>query len=151
MTQGAPERLHSSIVILGLPFVPRMPACNIHRLPRHDLLSPAQGFHKAVKKHDKQLPHAPCQQFYMHILRTQPWVQGDQSSLLVKLSAIYAQLRGQPAETAVAEVSAVLSDETIPTQTLLNPNPALDVALVALRPGFSMRMTALRWLNLRNI
>ena len=65
-----------------------------------------QGFHKAVKKHDKQLPHAPCQQFYMHILRTQPWVQGDQSSLLIKLSAIYAQLRGQPAETAVAQVGA---------------------------------------------
>ena len=34
------------------------------------------GFHKAVKKHDKQLPHAPCQQFYMHVLRNQPWVQG---------------------------------------------------------------------------
>ena len=63
----------------------------------------AQGFHKAVKKHDKQLPHAPCQQFYMHILRTQPWVQGDQSSLLIKLSAIYAQLRGQPAEAAVEQ------------------------------------------------
>ena len=68
----------------------------------------AQGFHKAVKKHDKQLPHAPCQQFYMHILRTQPWVQGDQSSLLIKLSAIYAQLRGQPAETAVAQVGGCL-------------------------------------------
>jgi len=64
-----------------------------------------QGFHKAVKKHDKQLPHAPCQQFYMHILRTQPWVQGDQSSLLIKLSAIYAQLRGQPADAAVEQVS----------------------------------------------
>ena len=63
----------------------------------------AQGFHKAVKKHDKQLPHAPCQQFYMHILRKQPWVQGDQSSLLIKLSAIYAQLRGQPAEAAVEQ------------------------------------------------
>lgn len=35
------------------------------------------GFHKAVKKHDKQLPHAPCQQFYMHVLRNQPWVQGE--------------------------------------------------------------------------
>lgn len=34
-----------------------------------------QGFHKAVKKHDKMLPLAPCQQFYMHVLRNQPWVQ----------------------------------------------------------------------------
>jgi len=64
-----------------------------------------QGFHKAVKKHDKQLPHAPCQQFYTHILRTQPWVQGDHSNLLIKLSAIYAQLRGQTASAAEAEVS----------------------------------------------
>jgi SPX domain protein involved in polyphosphate accumulation len=82
-----------------------------------------------VKKHDKQLPHAPCQQFYMHILRTQPWVQGDQSSLLVKLSAIYAQLRGQPAETAVAQVKSLAvgcSDRD--TQTLLNLNSELSVA-----------------------
>ena len=75
----------------------------------------AQGFHKAVKKHDKQLSHAPCQQFYMHILRTQPWVQGDQSSLLIKLSAIYAQLRGQPAETAVEQVSSSAASQCLPS------------------------------------
>ena len=62
-----------------------------------------QGFHKAVKKHDKQLPHAPCQQFYTHILRTQSWAQGDHSQLLIKLSTIYAQLRGDSAASTSAE------------------------------------------------
>jgi len=81
-----------------------------------------QGFHKAVKKHDKQLPHAPCQQFYMHILRTQPWVQGDQSSLLIKLSAIYAQLRGQPADTAVEQVWLIR------TRTSSASSPSLSTA-----------------------
>jgi len=37
--------------------------------------SPLQGFHKIVKKHDKMLPHAPCQQFYVAHLHHQPWVQ----------------------------------------------------------------------------
>jgi hypothetical protein len=35
----------------------------------------AQGFHKILKKHDKLLPHAPCQQFYIAHLHHQPWVQ----------------------------------------------------------------------------
>ena len=34
-----------------------------------------QGFHKILKKHDKQLPHAPCMQFYVSNLHQQPWVQ----------------------------------------------------------------------------
>ncbi len=34
-----------------------------------------QGFHKILKKHDKVLPHAPCQQFYVAHLHHQPWVQ----------------------------------------------------------------------------
>lgn len=34
-----------------------------------------QGVHKIVKKHDKLLPHAPCQQFYIAHLHHQPWVQ----------------------------------------------------------------------------
>ena len=33
------------------------------------------GFHKIVKKHDKQLPHAPCRQFYLSHLHQQPWIQ----------------------------------------------------------------------------
>lgn len=34
-----------------------------------------QGFHKILKKHDKMLPHAPCQQFYIAHLHQQKWVQ----------------------------------------------------------------------------
>jgi len=34
-----------------------------------------QGFHKILKKHDKMLPHAPCQQFYVAHLHQQKWVQ----------------------------------------------------------------------------
>ena len=33
------------------------------------------GFHKILKKHDKQLPHSPCRQFYIAHLHNQPWVQ----------------------------------------------------------------------------
>ena len=33
------------------------------------------GFHKILKKHDKQLPHTPCRQFYIAHLHNQPWVQ----------------------------------------------------------------------------
>jgi len=29
------------------------------------------GFHKILKKHDKNLPHAPCQQFYVAHLHHQ--------------------------------------------------------------------------------
>lgn len=36
---------------------------------------PMQGFHKILKKHDKVLPHAPCQQFYLSHLHQQSWVQ----------------------------------------------------------------------------
>ncbi len=28
-----------------------------------------------LKKHDKQLPHSPCRQFYIAHLHNQPWVQ----------------------------------------------------------------------------
>ena len=42
---------------------------------RTEVLSPLQGFHKILKKHDKMLPHAPCQQFYVAHLHQQKWVQ----------------------------------------------------------------------------
>ncbi|KAK9825865.1 hypothetical protein WJX81_006134 [Elliptochloris bilobata] len=57
------------------------------------------GFHKILKKHDKLLPHAPCQQFYIAHLHHQPWVQGNYSDLLVQLSNIYSQLRGDTSGT----------------------------------------------------
>ncbi|PSC71737.1 VTC domain-containing [Micractinium conductrix] len=52
------------------------------------------GFHKILKKHDKMLPHSPCRQFYISHLHNQPWVQGNYSDLLVILSAVYSDLRG---------------------------------------------------------
>jgi SPX domain protein involved in polyphosphate accumulation len=57
------------------------------------------GFHKILKKHDKNVPHAPCQQFYVAHLHHQPWVQGNYSGLLVQLSAVYSALRGDAAGT----------------------------------------------------
>lgn len=56
------------------------------------------GFHKALKKHDKMLPHSPCRQFYISHLHNQPWVQGNYSNLLVLLSSVYSQLRGDMTE-----------------------------------------------------
>lgn len=52
------------------------------------------GFHKILKKHDKQLPQSPCRQFYMSHLHNQPWVQGSYADLLVSLGNVYAQIRG---------------------------------------------------------
>ena len=63
------------------------------------------GFHKILKKHDKNLPHAPCQQFYVAHLHHQPWVQGNYSALLVQLSSVYAALRGDTAGTRNEDAS----------------------------------------------
>lgn len=52
------------------------------------------GVHKILKKHDKLLPHSPCRQFYIAHLHQQPWVQGTYSDVLVQLSNVYSQLRG---------------------------------------------------------
>jgi SPX domain protein involved in polyphosphate accumulation len=52
------------------------------------------GFHKILKKHDKNLPHTPCRQFYIAHLHNQPWVQGNYSELMVILSSVFSQLRG---------------------------------------------------------
>ncbi|KAK9807603.1 hypothetical protein WJX72_003876 [[Myrmecia] bisecta] len=52
------------------------------------------GFHKILKKHDKMITWAPCQQFYVSHLHQQPWVQGNYSDLLVILSNVYSVLRG---------------------------------------------------------
>ena len=88
------------------------------------------GFHKILKKHDKNLPQSPCRQFYISHLHNQPWVQvraggragvrrflwwhrdvgghvwliilnsamqGNYSDLLVTLSNVYSELRGDVA------------------------------------------------------
>ncbi len=52
------------------------------------------GFHKILKKHDKNIPSAPCRQFYVSHLHNQPWVQGNYSDLMLMLSNLYSQIRG---------------------------------------------------------
>ncbi|KAG5176603.1 VTC domain-containing protein [Tribonema minus] len=53
------------------------------------------GFYKILKKHDKNLPASPpCRAFYMARLHNQSWVRGDYSDVLVTLSRMYGQLRG---------------------------------------------------------
>mmetsp|Transcript_18164 Transcript_18164/g.39599 ORF Transcript_18164/g.39599 Transcript_18164/m.39599 type:complete len:716 (-) Transcript_18164:348-2495(-) len=51
------------------------------------------GFHKILKKHDKNLPNVPCKAFYVSRMHAQAWVRGDYSDLVVCLSHIYASLR----------------------------------------------------------
>ena len=52
------------------------------------------GFHKILKKHDKNLPQTPCRQFYISHLHSMPWVLGNYSDLLMSLSHVYSELRG---------------------------------------------------------
>lgn len=59
------------------------------------------GFHKILKKHDKQLPQSPCRQFYMSHLHNQPWVQGSYADLLVTLGNVYAEIRGDEKDERV--------------------------------------------------
>lgn len=51
------------------------------------------GFHKILKKHDKNLPNVPCKAFYVSRMHAQAWVRGDYSDLVVRLSHIYSSLR----------------------------------------------------------
>jgi SPX domain protein involved in polyphosphate accumulation len=60
--------------------------------------------HKILKKHDKNMPNSPCRQFYISHLHNQPWVQGNYSDLLMSLSNVYSELRGDlPANTEELE------------------------------------------------
>ncbi|KAI8103362.1 hypothetical protein M9435_004701 [Picochlorum sp. BPE23] len=65
------------------------------------------GFHKILKKHDKQLPHSPCRQFYISHLHNQPWVQGSYADLLVTLGKVYAEIRGDVVESQPVDTSSV--------------------------------------------
>ena len=51
------------------------------------------GFHKILKKHDKNSPQHQCKQFYITRMHNQAWVRGDYSDVVVRLSSIYAALR----------------------------------------------------------
>ena len=51
------------------------------------------GFHKILKKHDKNFPAYSCKQFYINRMHNQAWVRGDYSDVVVRLSYIYATVR----------------------------------------------------------
>ena len=51
------------------------------------------GFHKILKKHDKNSPQHQCKQFYINRMHNQAWVRGDYSDVVVRLSNIYSTLR----------------------------------------------------------
>ena len=55
------------------------------------------GFHKILKKHDKNAPAHACKQFYINRMHNQAWVRGDYSDVVVRLSAIYSALRNDHA------------------------------------------------------
>jgi len=51
------------------------------------------GFHKILKKHDKNSPAHACKQFYINRMHNQAWVRGDYSDVVVRLSSVYSALR----------------------------------------------------------
>lgn len=63
------------------------------------------GFHKILKKHDKHVPAHPCKVFYVSRMHTQPWVRGDYSDLVVRLSSIYSTIRNDQAAPETADAS----------------------------------------------
>ncbi|KAK2080664.1 hypothetical protein QBZ16_000518 [Prototheca wickerhamii] len=63
--------------------------------------------HKILKKHDKLLPKTPCRQFYISHLHQQPWIQGNFSDMMVILSGVFSELRGDTlAEAQAASAQA---------------------------------------------
>lgn len=80
--QLAPH-LHPALPRTNTPPIP---------LPRYVNLN-FMGFHKILKKHDKFLPNK-CKQFYVGRMHNQSWVKGDYSDIVVQLSAIYSEIRG---------------------------------------------------------
>ncbi len=56
-----------------------------------------RAIYKSLKKHDKLLPRSPqCRKFYMSRLhnRRKSWMRGDYSDVLVSLSRLFGDLRG---------------------------------------------------------
>ena len=101
---------------------------------------PNKGFHKILKKHDKNVPHAPCRQFYLAHLHQQPWVQARAVASLCRFSRCVAVwhpppfLAAPPAPfdccLAAAPCSAPQLEHRLipssPSSSLLNPpgNPS---------------------------
>jgi len=71
------------------------------------------GFHKILKKHDKYCPDNPCKSFYVNRMHHQAWVRGDYSDIVVRLSAIYSNVRNDhAAEENVDESQSFLRSTT---------------------------------------
>ena len=73
------------------------------------------GFHKILKKHDKNVPQTPIRQFYISRVHHQPWVQGNFSDVLVRLSNIHSLLR-HDASGQKNEDAAQVGRSNIPPQ-----------------------------------
>ncbi|GKZ00868.1 hypothetical protein MPSEU_001038500 [Mayamaea pseudoterrestris] len=78
------------------------------------------GFHKILKKHDKNLPNLACKAFYVNRLHAQAWVRGDYSDIVVRLSNIYATCRedhvAQEADQATQSFSRSTSKYWVKTE-----------------------------------
>jgi SPX domain protein involved in polyphosphate accumulation len=78
------------------------------------------GFHKILKKHDKNLPNLACKAFYVNRLHGQAWVRGDYSDIVVRLSNIYATCRedhvAQEADNATQSFSRSTSKYWVKTE-----------------------------------
>mmetsp|Transcript_5442 Transcript_5442/g.12397 ORF Transcript_5442/g.12397 Transcript_5442/m.12397 type:complete len:755 (-) Transcript_5442:123-2387(-) len=70
------------------------------------------GFHKILKKHDKNSPSHACKQFYINRMHNQAWVRGDYSDVVVRLSAIYSALRNDHAAEENVDASQSFSRST---------------------------------------
>jgi len=83
--------LHESVVCNY--FEPSSSARGAEKLTRCAYQRKPAGFHKILKKHDKNSPSRACKQFYINRMHNQAWVRGDYSDVVVRLSAIYSALR----------------------------------------------------------
>ena len=70
------------------------------------------GFHKILKKHDKNSPSHACKQFYITRMHNQAWVRGDYSDVVVGLSGIYSALRNDHAAEENTDASQSFSRST---------------------------------------
>jgi SPX domain protein involved in polyphosphate accumulation len=67
------------------------------------------GLHKILKKHDKKMPNRACRQFYIAQLHKQPWLSGQFSDVLVRLSGIFSTIRGDTSGVKNEDAAQVFS------------------------------------------
>ena len=86
--------------------------CTIMYFHRPTELITLVGFHKILKKHDKNSPSHACKQFYITRMHNQAWVRGDYSDVVVRLSGIYSALRNDHAAEENKDASQSFSRST---------------------------------------